>query len=136
MATMMLTGARILLVGVLSFAFVPVVAAQTLEAFYKDKTLSLIIPNAPGGSFDLYARLVANHLGRVTPVLDERGHVRMLLEEPEGAAWVAPRFVDALFAALRGLDERRRIIRQRGTGTAPPRRAAMTHAHAPSHTAA
>jgi hypothetical protein len=81
MATMMLTGARILLVGVLSFAFVPVVAAQTLEAFYKDKTLSLIIPNAPGGSFDLYARLVANHLGRFIP-----GHPSIVAQNMPGAA--------------------------------------------------
>ena len=29
--------------------------------------ISLIIPNAPGGSFDLYARLAANHLGRFIP---------------------------------------------------------------------
>jgi len=34
--------------------------AQSPEEFYKGKTLSLIIPNAPGGSFDLYARLAAN----------------------------------------------------------------------------
>src|SRR5262245_20338351 len=41
--------------------------AQTPEEFYRGKTLNLIIPNAPGGSFDLYARLVANHLGRFIP---------------------------------------------------------------------
>jgi tripartite-type tricarboxylate transporter receptor subunit TctC len=41
--------------------------AQTPEEFYRGKTINLIIPNAPGGSFDLYARLVANHLGRFIP---------------------------------------------------------------------
>jgi tripartite-type tricarboxylate transporter receptor subunit TctC len=41
--------------------------AQTVEEFYKGKTLSLIIPNAPGGSFDLYARLLASHIGRFIP---------------------------------------------------------------------
>src|SRR3954467_10943770 len=41
--------------------------AQTPEEFYRGKTLNLIIPNAPGGSFDLYARLAANHLGRFIP---------------------------------------------------------------------
>jgi len=40
---------------------------QTPEEFYRGKTINLIIPNAPGGSFDLYARLVANHLGRFIP---------------------------------------------------------------------
>jgi tripartite-type tricarboxylate transporter receptor subunit TctC len=41
--------------------------AQTPEEFYRGKTINLIIPNAPGGSFDLYARLAANHLGRFIP---------------------------------------------------------------------
>src|SRR5438094_8766044 len=41
--------------------------AQTPDEFYRGKTISLIIPNAPGGSFDLYARLAANHLGRFIP---------------------------------------------------------------------
>src|SRR5262245_64003604 len=41
--------------------------AQTPEEFYRGKTLNLIIPNAPGGSFDLYARLAASHLGRFMP---------------------------------------------------------------------
>src|SRR5258706_9675725 len=41
--------------------------AQAPEEFYKGKVLNLIIPNAPGGSFDLYARLVATHLGRFIP---------------------------------------------------------------------
>src|SRR5262245_43930228 len=41
--------------------------AQTPEEFYRGKTINLIIPNAPGGSFDLYARLAAAHLGRFIP---------------------------------------------------------------------
>src|SRR5215470_880317 len=41
--------------------------AQTPEEFYRGNTINLIIPNAPGGSFDLYARLVASHLGRFIP---------------------------------------------------------------------
>src|SRR5258706_8898676 len=41
--------------------------AQTPEEVYRGKTINLIIPNAPGGSFDLYARLAANHLGRFIP---------------------------------------------------------------------
>src|SRR5258708_3775674 len=41
--------------------------AQFPEEFYRGKTLNLIIPNAPGGSFDLYARLAATHLGRFIP---------------------------------------------------------------------
>jgi tripartite-type tricarboxylate transporter receptor subunit TctC len=55
--------------------------AQTVEEFYKGKTLSLIIPNAPGGSFDLYARLVASNLGRFIP-----GHPSIVPQNMPGAA--------------------------------------------------
>src|SRR5215472_12976277 len=52
----------------LALASTPDIAqAQTPEEFYRGKTINLIIPNAPGGSFDLYARLVASHLGRFIP---------------------------------------------------------------------
>ena len=74
-------GGRIVLAGFLSFAFAQAVPAQTPEEFYKDKTLSLIIPNAPGGSFDLYARLVANHLGRFIP-----GRPSIVAQNMPGAA--------------------------------------------------
>jgi tripartite-type tricarboxylate transporter receptor subunit TctC len=77
----MMKAGRIVLTGFLSFAFAQVVSAQTPEAFYKDKTLSLIIPNAPGGSFDLYARLVANHLGRFIP-----GQPSIVAQNMPGAA--------------------------------------------------
>jgi tripartite-type tricarboxylate transporter receptor subunit TctC len=54
--------------------------AQTVEEFYRGKTLSLIIPNAPGGSFDLYARLVASNLGRFIP-----GHPSIVPQNMPGA---------------------------------------------------
>lgn len=41
--------------------------AQTPEQFFRGRTLNLVIPNAPGGSFDLYGRLTAMHLGRSLP---------------------------------------------------------------------
>ena len=41
--------------------------AQTVAEFYKGRNVQLIIPNAPGGSFDLYGRLVASHLGAFIP---------------------------------------------------------------------
>ena len=58
--------ASALLVAVSIAATLPA-RAQTPEEFYRGKTINLIIPNAPGGSFDLYARLAANHLGRFIP---------------------------------------------------------------------
>ena len=41
--------------------------AQTLEQFYRGKTIEMIIGYAPGGSNDIYARLVARHIGRHIP---------------------------------------------------------------------
>ena len=41
--------------------------AQGVADFFRGKSIALIIPNAPGGSFDLYGRLVARHLGKHIP---------------------------------------------------------------------
>jgi tripartite-type tricarboxylate transporter receptor subunit TctC len=38
------------------------VAASAQE--YKDKTLTFIVGYSPGGSFDLYARVIARHIGK------------------------------------------------------------------------
>jgi tripartite-type tricarboxylate transporter receptor subunit TctC len=73
---------RRVLLALLLCAASPLCAnAQTPEEFYKGKTLSLIIPNAPGGSFDLYARLLANHLGRFV-----LGHPAIVAQNMPGAA--------------------------------------------------
>lgn len=55
--------------------------AQSPEEFYRGRNISLIIPNAPGGSFDLYARLVAAHLGQFIP-----GHPAIIPQNMPGAA--------------------------------------------------
>jgi tripartite-type tricarboxylate transporter receptor subunit TctC len=47
-------------------AFAPAVA-QTVEQFYKGRTITILVPTSPGGNFDLNARLVARHLGRFVP---------------------------------------------------------------------
>ena len=54
--------------------------AQSVAEFYKGRTVSLIIPNAPGGSFDLYARLVADNIGRFIP-----GHPAIVPQNMPGA---------------------------------------------------
>jgi tripartite-type tricarboxylate transporter receptor subunit TctC len=41
--------------------------ADTVADFYKGKQIELIIGSGPGGGYDLYARLVASHLGRHIP---------------------------------------------------------------------
>lgn len=37
------------------------------DDFYKGKTISLVVANAAGGGYDLYARLLARHMGRHIP---------------------------------------------------------------------
>jgi len=42
-------------------------AAQSVEQFYKGKTVNLYIGFAAGGSYDYYGRLVARHMGKHLP---------------------------------------------------------------------
>jgi hypothetical protein len=51
----------------------------------------------PGRRANELLAAVAKQLGRATPIPDERGHARMVLEESEGTAW--QRVNDALDAA-------------------------------------
>src|SRR5262245_18290083 len=53
------TSLALVLVGVVGTA-----RAQSVEDFYKGKTVSLIIGYSVGGGYDLYGRLVARHIGR------------------------------------------------------------------------
>jgi tripartite-type tricarboxylate transporter receptor subunit TctC len=45
----------------------PSLAADSVEAFYKGKTLQLLIGFGAGGGYDLYGRAVARHLARFIP---------------------------------------------------------------------
>jgi tripartite-type tricarboxylate transporter receptor subunit TctC len=42
-------------------------AAEPIADFYRGKSISMIIATAPGGDYDLRARLVARHMGRHIP---------------------------------------------------------------------
>jgi tripartite-type tricarboxylate transporter receptor subunit TctC len=42
-------------------------AVDSVEAFYRGKTMQLLIGFGPGGGYDLYGRAVARHLGRFIP---------------------------------------------------------------------
>jgi tripartite-type tricarboxylate transporter receptor subunit TctC len=42
-------------------------AAQSIEAFYKGRTVTMLVGTAPGGINDISARLVAKYLGRFIP---------------------------------------------------------------------
>jgi tripartite-type tricarboxylate transporter receptor subunit TctC len=59
---------RALLFAVLAaFGAAQEAPAQTVEQFYKGRTVTLIIPTSAGGINDLSGRLVAKHIGRFIP---------------------------------------------------------------------
>jgi len=53
-------------IGLLLAALAPA-RAQSVEDFYRGKTVNLAVGFAPGGGYDLYARVLARHLGRHIP---------------------------------------------------------------------
>ncbi len=42
-------------------------AADSVEDFYRGKTLDLIIPSSPGGDYDIRGRMIARYMGRFIP---------------------------------------------------------------------
>src|SRR5581483_8131527 len=54
--------------------------AQSVEEFYKGKTVSLLIGFSAGGGYDLYARQVARHMGKHIP-----GHPTIIPQNMAGA---------------------------------------------------
>ena len=48
-------------------AMAPACAQTSVEQFYRGKTVTIVVGSAPGGGYDLYARLVQRHLGRFIP---------------------------------------------------------------------
>jgi tripartite-type tricarboxylate transporter receptor subunit TctC len=54
--------------------------ARAEEQFYRGRTLIILVGVAPGGSFDLYARLVARHLGDHIA-----GHPAIVVQNKSGA---------------------------------------------------
>jgi tripartite-type tricarboxylate transporter receptor subunit TctC len=50
-----------------SLAFTVQARADTVGDFYKGRTVTLVVGYGPGGGYDLFARLMARHLGRYIP---------------------------------------------------------------------
>ena len=59
----------------------PARAQNTIEEFYRGKTVTILIGHPAGGSYDLYARLAAAHLGRFIP-----GHPLVLVQSRPGGS--------------------------------------------------
>jgi tripartite-type tricarboxylate transporter receptor subunit TctC len=53
-------------------------AQGAVEAFYRGKTVTILIGHPAGGSYDLYARLAASHWGRFIP-----GHPQVLVQSKQ-----------------------------------------------------
>ena len=60
-------------------------AAQTPTGVFAGKTVNLIIGFGPGGGYDLWARILARHIGRHLP-----GNPTVTPQNMEGAAATAP----------------------------------------------
>ncbi|HZS64413.1 MAG TPA: tripartite tricarboxylate transporter substrate-binding protein [Xanthobacteraceae bacterium] len=84
--------------------FAVVAQPAAAEDFYAGKTVSIIVGSAPGGSYDLYARLVAQHIGKHIP-----GNPKVIVQNMPGAnsqlmagyvADIAPKDGTALGAPL------------------------------------
>ena len=50
-----------------ALALVVATGPASAQDFYRGKTIGLIVGNAAGGGYDLYARLLARHMGRYIP---------------------------------------------------------------------
>lgn len=55
-------------------------AQQGVADFYKGRSVSIVMGTGPGGSYDLYGRLLANHFGKHLP-----GNPSMIVEHMPGA---------------------------------------------------
>src|SRR5438105_1294642 len=69
----------------------PARAQDAVEAFYRDRPVSLVVGYGPGGGYDVVARLIGRHLGRYIP-----GHPKIIVQNMPGAG--SMRAVNYLYA--------------------------------------
>jgi tripartite-type tricarboxylate transporter receptor subunit TctC len=64
-------------------------ASSSIADFYKGKQMKFVVRSAPGGGYDLYSRLIANHIIRHIP-----GHPTMLIQNmPGGGGIIAANYM-------------------------------------------
>ena len=71
----------IIVVVIALVVFAP--SSPQAQDYYKDKTLNIIVGYSPGGSFDLYARVIARYIGRYLP-----GNPTRVVENMPGAGGI------------------------------------------------
>jgi len=74
------TGAALALACGLVVTLAHAARAQSVEEFYKGKTVNLVIGYSVGGGYDLYGRLLARHIGKHIP-----GHPAIVPQNMTGA---------------------------------------------------
>jgi len=74
---------RKLAAGLLLLVATHPAAAQTVEQFYQGKTMTIMLGHPPGGSYDFYARLAANHIKRHIP-----GNPNIIVEHRPGGGGI------------------------------------------------
>lgn len=77
----MCKGMRYVILAVIGIAFIAGVAQASTHDHFKGKIARIIVGFGPGGGFDIYARLIARHMGRHIP-----GNPTMIVENMPGAA--------------------------------------------------
>jgi tripartite-type tricarboxylate transporter receptor subunit TctC len=82
---------RAFLAALLLAAAMPA-AAQSVQDFYRGKTVNLLIGIQPGGAYDAYARLLARHIGRHIP-----GEPVVVVQNMPGAASIV--LANSLYSA-------------------------------------
>lgn len=78
--------------AILVAALLACASAQAQDAvadFYRGKTISITIGFPPGGSYDVYSRLVATHMGKHIP-----GHPRFIVQNKPGNIAVVKSFYE------------------------------------------
>jgi tripartite-type tricarboxylate transporter receptor subunit TctC len=68
------------LAALLVLASITPAQAQSAEPFYRGKTITMIVPADPGGSYDLHTRLIALHIGKRIP-----GRPTVIVQNMQGA---------------------------------------------------
>lgn len=66
--------------GAMTLAATRSARAESVESFYRGKTVALLVATSPGGNYDLNGRLVSRHLGRFIP-----GNPAVVVQNTPGA---------------------------------------------------
>jgi tripartite-type tricarboxylate transporter receptor subunit TctC len=70
----------VLLVALVALGTAPASAQDSVAQFYKGRQVTVVVGSSPGGGYDIYARLMARHMGKYIP-----GNPTMVVTNMPGA---------------------------------------------------